>query len=70
MVALVPVANADLAYSDPGSFQQTLAKFACKQRGVQTLAFECTVNFADRAAIACSYARAGSESIQPQESRN
>ena len=47
MVALVPVANADLAYSDPGSFQQTLAKFACKQRGVQTLAFECTVNFAD-----------------------
>jgi hypothetical protein len=47
MVALVPAAYADLAYSDPGSFQQTLANSSCKQRGVQTLAFECTVNLAD-----------------------
>jgi len=47
MVALVPAANADLVYSDPGSFQQTLANYGCKQRGVQTLAFECTVNLAD-----------------------
>lgn len=47
MVALVPATYADLVYSDPGSFQQTLANSACKQRGVQKLTFECTVNLAD-----------------------
>jgi hypothetical protein len=47
MVALVPAPYADLAYSDPASFQQTLANSACKQRGVQKLTFECTVNLAD-----------------------
>jgi hypothetical protein len=43
----VPATYADLVYSDPGSFQQTLANSACKQRGVQTLTFECTVNLVD-----------------------
>jgi hypothetical protein len=47
MVALVPAPYADQVYSDPGSFQQTIANSPCKQRGVQTLTFECTVNLVD-----------------------
>lgn len=47
LVTLVSATYADQIYSDPGSLQGILANSSCKQRGVQTLTFECTVNLAD-----------------------
>jgi hypothetical protein len=46
-VALLPSELADKVYDDPGALTSALASTSCKQRGVQSLNFECTVNLAD-----------------------
>ena len=46
-VALLPSGLADQVYDNPGSITSALASTSCKQRGVQSLSFECTVNVAD-----------------------
>jgi len=46
-VALLPSALADKVYDDPASLTSALASTSCKQRGVQSLNFDCTVNLAD-----------------------
>src|SRR5258706_2613065 len=46
-VALLPSNLADEVYDNPGSLSSALAHTSCKQRGVQSLSFDCTVNVAD-----------------------
>ena len=46
-VALLPSSLADRVYDDPSSLTSALASTSCKQRGVQSLNFDCTVNLAD-----------------------
>ena len=46
-IALLPSELADQVYDDPGTLSAALAKTSCKQRGVQSLSFDCTVNLAD-----------------------
>ena len=46
-VALLPSALADKIYDDPSTLSSALANSACKQRGVQSLSFDCKVNLED-----------------------
>jgi len=46
-VALVPSAVADKIYDDPSSLVSALQSTSCKQRGVQSLNFNCNVNLSD-----------------------
>ncbi|MGC2184851.1 MAG: hypothetical protein WA637_16355 [Terriglobales bacterium] len=46
-IALLPSELADQVYDNPGTLSSALAKTSCKQRGVQSLSFDCTVNLAD-----------------------
>jgi hypothetical protein len=46
-IALLPSDLADQVYDNPGALSSALSKTSCKQRGVQTLSFDCTVNLAD-----------------------
>jgi len=46
-IAVVPSKIADQIYSNPGSLNSALEGTTCKQRGVQSLTFECTLNVAD-----------------------
>jgi hypothetical protein len=46
-LAVVPSKIADQVYEQPGSLNSVLSQTACKQRGVQTMEFDCTFNIAD-----------------------
>lgn len=46
-IALLPSELADQVYDNPAALSSALAKTSCKQRGVQSLSFDCTVNLAD-----------------------
>jgi hypothetical protein len=46
-IALLPSELADQVYDNPGALSSALSKTSCKQRGVQSLSFYCTVNLAD-----------------------
>jgi hypothetical protein len=46
-VALLPSTVADKIYDDPSSLASALQGTSCKQRGVQSLSFNCNVNLAD-----------------------
>jgi hypothetical protein len=46
-VALLPSAVADKIYDNPSSLSSALASTTCKQRGVQSLSFDCKVNLED-----------------------
>lgn len=46
-VALLPTELADRVYDSPESLTSALACTSCKQRGVHSLNFDCTVNLAD-----------------------
>ena len=46
-VAVVPQALADQVYDDPETLSSALSKTSCKQRGVQSLSFDCNFNLAD-----------------------
>jgi hypothetical protein len=46
-VALLPSAVADKIYDNPSSLSSALANTTCKQRGVQSLSFDCKVNLED-----------------------
>ena len=46
-IALLPSELADQVYDNPATLASALAKTSCKQRGVQSLSFDCTVNLAD-----------------------
>ena len=46
-VALLPSAVADKIYDDPASLASALQSTSCKQRGVQSLSFNCHVNVGD-----------------------
>ena len=46
-VALLSSQSADQIYDKPDTLRSALANTSCKQRGVQPLSFECTVNLAD-----------------------
>jgi len=46
-VALLPSGLADQVYDNPASISTALASTSCKQRGVQSLNFDCTINLAD-----------------------
>ena len=46
-LAVVPSKIADQVYEQPGSLNSVLSQTACKQRGVQSLEFDCTFNMAD-----------------------
>lgn len=46
-VALLPSDVADKIYDDPSGLSSALESTSCKQRGVQTLNFNCKVNLAD-----------------------
>jgi hypothetical protein len=46
-VALLPSEVADKIYDDPSILSSALANTACKQRGVQSLSFDCKVNLED-----------------------
>ncbi len=47
MVALLPSEVADRVYDDPSTLSSALESSSCKQRGVQSLSFDCKVNLAD-----------------------
>jgi hypothetical protein len=47
MVALLPSDVADKIYDNPSTLSAALQNTSCKQRGVQTLSFDCQVNLAD-----------------------
>ncbi|HLH05772.1 MAG TPA: hypothetical protein VKW78_00895 [Terriglobales bacterium] len=47
LVTLVPSKDIDQVYSSPDSLQSIMSGSSCKQRGVQTLTFDCTANVAD-----------------------
>jgi hypothetical protein len=46
-IALVPSKLADQVYDHPETLGSALDQTSCKQRGVQSLTFDCTVNLAD-----------------------
>lgn len=46
-LAVVPSAIADQVYDRPETLNSVLSQTACKQRGVQSLEFDCTFNIAD-----------------------
>ncbi len=46
-VALVPSNIADKIYDDPSTLSKALESTTCKQRSVQSLTFNCSVNLAD-----------------------
>ncbi len=46
-LAVVPSNLADQIYEQPGSLNSVLSQTGCKQRGVQSLEFDCTFNIAD-----------------------
>ncbi len=46
-IALLPSELADQVYDNPATLSSALSKTSCKQRGVQSLSFDCTVNLAD-----------------------
>jgi hypothetical protein len=46
-LAVVPSNIADQIYDHPDSLNAVLSQTSCKQRGVQTLEFDCTFNIAD-----------------------
>ncbi len=46
-VALMPSAIADKLYDDPSQLSAALQSTSCKQRGVQSLSFDCKINLAD-----------------------
>jgi hypothetical protein len=46
-VALLPSKVADRLYENPASLSSALSSSTCKQRGIQSLTFDCTVNIAD-----------------------
>jgi hypothetical protein len=46
-VALLPSDVADKIYDNPSTLSSALAGTQCKQRGVQTLSFDCKVNLGD-----------------------
>jgi len=46
-IALVPQQFADQLHDNPGTLSTALAQTSCKQRGVQSLSFDCTFNQAD-----------------------
>jgi hypothetical protein len=47
VVAMLPSDIANQLHARPEMFEHALEKNACQQRGVQSLQFECTFNFAD-----------------------
>lgn len=47
MLAILPSKVADEAYGKPEALSNALAQTACKQRGVQSMEFECKVNAGD-----------------------
>ena len=46
-VAVLPTSSLDQLYQDHSAFESVLAGSTCKQRGVQSLTFQCTLNAAD-----------------------
>jgi hypothetical protein len=46
-IAVLPSKAADEAYDKPESLAAALSQTTCKQRGVQTMEFECRINLAD-----------------------
>jgi hypothetical protein len=46
-LAVLPSATADQVYDKPEQLGSALAQTACKQRGVQTMEFDCLFNLAD-----------------------
>jgi hypothetical protein len=46
-IAVVPSQLADKVYDEPGTLGEALSKTNCKQRGVQSMSFDCTLNLAD-----------------------
>jgi hypothetical protein len=46
-IAVVPSKIADQIYDNPASANSVLSGSSCKQRGIQKLTFDCTVNLAD-----------------------
>jgi hypothetical protein len=46
-IALVPATAADQTYENPTGLNSALAAVSCKQRGVPSLTFDCTLNVAD-----------------------
>jgi hypothetical protein len=46
-IAVLPSKTADQVYDNPATLASALAQTACKQRGVQSMEFECKINRAD-----------------------
>jgi len=46
-IAVVPQKLADQIYDNPETLSSALSKTSCKQRGVQSLSFDCNFNLAD-----------------------
>ena len=46
-VAVLPTAAVDQLYQNHDAFESVLANSSCKQRGIQSLSFECTLNASD-----------------------
>jgi hypothetical protein len=46
-IAVIPQELADAVYENPAELSSTLSQTSCKQRGVQSLSFNCTFNLAD-----------------------
>jgi hypothetical protein len=46
-IAVLPAKTADQLYSNPASLNSALETTSCKQRGVQSLAFDCSLNIDD-----------------------
>jgi hypothetical protein len=46
-IAVIPQQLADTVFENPGTLSSTLSQTSCKQRGVQSLSFNCTFNLAD-----------------------
>ncbi len=47
MIAVVPAQSADQLYKSPDALEDVLTGISCKQRGVQSLSFECKFNAGD-----------------------
>ena len=46
-IAVLPSKSADHVYDDPSTLRSQLDNTSCKQRGVQSMSFDCTFNLAD-----------------------
>ena len=46
-IAVLPSKTADQVYDNPATLSSALSQTACKQRGVQSMEFECKINRAD-----------------------